>query len=194
MKNSAFLSSGARRGGTNNRIHRDLIGPRTRRGRFISETASLGGTITHLSSTLNRSGNRRGMYQHTEKQRETARKLLTGNTQCRKDLIGKRFGKLNVIKFHGIRRSPRLNRPYVYWLCRCDCGGETFVETSNLTCGAVVSCGCIASRRSIGKRYPGGFTPVVAKERKLQYEKLRVAARNIRRLRSSLMEPASTKA
>ena len=30
----------------------------------------------------------------------------------------------------------------IYWLCRCDCGNETWVRGGNLQSGAVKSCGC----------------------------------------------------
>lgn len=52
------------------------------------------------------------------------------------NLIGKRFSRLIVIdraKNKGAR---------VYWLCKCDCGNEVEVSSSNLRSGHVKSCGC----------------------------------------------------
>ena len=55
-----------------------------------------------------------------------------------KNLIGQKFGKLTVIDFGG----------YVYkenkfaWMCRCDCGEITIVDTNNLTSGGTKSCSC----------------------------------------------------
>lgn len=52
------------------------------------------------------------------------------------DLTGQRFGKLVVIKRvqnHGSK---------TYWLCKCDCGNEKEIQTSNLTLGRTTSCGC----------------------------------------------------
>ena len=55
-------------------------------------------------------------------------------------LIGKRFGRLTVIKEHG-----RDERGAVLWLCMCDCGEEKTVISNHLTSGAVQSCGCLHS-------------------------------------------------
>lgn len=49
-----------------------------------------------------------------------------------KDLTGQKFNKLTVIKL--IKKGK--------WLCKCDCGNETIVFTSNLTTGHTKSCGC----------------------------------------------------
>lgn len=57
-----------------------------------------------------------------------------------KDLKGQRFGKL-VAK----SRVENSNAQRARWLCQCDCGCETIVQTSNLTNGHTQSCGCIDS-------------------------------------------------
>lgn len=54
----------------------------------------------------------------------------------KKDLTGQRFGRLTVLADAG-RIDGR-----VLWLCRCDCGKETTVRSSNLVKGRVTSCGC----------------------------------------------------
>lgn len=54
-----------------------------------------------------------------------------------KDLTGKRFGKLTVIKIHPIRKNKR-----VYWECMCDCGKVIFTSGCNLVNGGSKSCGC----------------------------------------------------
>lgn len=51
-------------------------------------------------------------------------------------LIGKRFGKLEVI---GVAPS---KYDKLHWLCRCDCGKETVASTSGLKSGHTQSCGC----------------------------------------------------
>lgn len=58
-----------------------------------------------------------------------------------KNLTGQRFGKLTVIGraekdkvYGGIKRTT--------WKCKCDCGNEVEVITSNLTGGISTSCGC----------------------------------------------------
>lgn len=55
-----------------------------------------------------------------------------------KDLTGKRFGRLLVIKRVGT--NPK-NRQYI-WLCKCDCGNYKEALTSYLTTGDTSSCGC----------------------------------------------------
>ena len=56
-----------------------------------------------------------------------------------KDLIGKRFGRLLVIKQIGIDKRTRQKK----WLCKCDCGKEKETITSYLTSGDTKSCGCL---------------------------------------------------
>jgi predicted nucleic acid-binding Zn ribbon protein len=50
-------------------------------------------------------------------------------------LSGLTFGRLTAV-------SPCRVGRYAGWLCRCDCGGEAVVITSNLTRGNTTSCGC----------------------------------------------------
>lgn len=52
------------------------------------------------------------------------------------DLTGKRFGRLIVVS-----RSENINR-HKTWLCRCDCGVEKIIGSSNLI-GGTKSCGCL---------------------------------------------------
>ena len=56
-----------------------------------------------------------------------------------KDLSGKKFGKLTVVRFAGTNK--RGNRT---WSCKCECGNEKTVAGSRLTSGSTKSCGCIA--------------------------------------------------
>lgn len=51
------------------------------------------------------------------------------------DLIGRRFGKLIVIK-----KTRRKNN--IAWECKCDCGNKAIIYTSNLTTGNSTTCGC----------------------------------------------------
>lgn len=51
-------------------------------------------------------------------------------------LEGQRFGRLTVVK-----RVPHKRRD-AYWLCKCDCGGETITNTHSLQNGHTSSCGC----------------------------------------------------
>lgn len=55
------------------------------------------------------------------------------------DISGQRFGRLLVLG-----RSDRKSNGGSMWLCRCDCGTEKAVNSSNLRPGRIVSCGCAA--------------------------------------------------
>lgn len=55
-----------------------------------------------------------------------------------KSYLGKRFGRLLVIKFAGRRHRNAL------WLCQCDCGVDNkVVAQPDLQCGRTKSCGCL---------------------------------------------------
>jgi|APSaa5957512622_1039677.scaffolds.fasta_scaffold03105_7 hypothetical protein len=67
-------------------------------------------------------------------------KLLSGHTKscgCLvlkvKDLVGKIFGKLTVVKYVGNQK----------WLCKCSCGNEKIVKSKSLKSKRTKSCGCI---------------------------------------------------
>ena len=66
------------------------------------------------------------------------------------DLIGKKFGKLIVVK----REYPNRGKQSIY-LCKCDCGTEKIIRGNNLKSGGTKSCGCLAY--SNGIRYLSGF-------------------------------------
>lgn len=53
------------------------------------------------------------------------------------DLVGRRFGRLRVVK-----RSLN-NRSATYWLCKCDCGQTKIICGSSLNRGISKSCGCL---------------------------------------------------
>lgn len=58
---------------------------------------------------------------------------------CKRDLTGKRFGRLEVL--YETTRHPSGQR---MWHCKCDCGGQTDTTTRCLTHGVTKSCGCLA--------------------------------------------------
>ena len=64
------------------------------------------------------------------------------------DLLGRKFGKLIVIKESTPKQNVASNNSY--WLCKCDCGKEIIVRGNLLTSGATKSCGC-ARRDTIFK-------------------------------------------
>lgn len=67
------------------------------------------------------------------------------------NLIGKKFGKLTVIK-----RDTNKNNG-VYWVCLCDCGNYTTVRSDSLLQGITKSCGCF-QKEQVKKSCKKNFT------------------------------------
>jgi len=66
---------------------------------------------------------------------------LQASLSSRKDIIGKKFGKLTVLSYlYSNNRGERVH------LCKCDCGNTCEVVTSKLISGHTMSCGCIRSK------------------------------------------------
>lgn len=59
----------------------------------------------------------------------------------RAELTGKRFGKLTVEEFAGIKNYGTL------WKCKCDCGNYAIVLAEKLNSGRKTSCGCDTNER-----------------------------------------------
>lgn len=67
----------------------------------------------------------------------------------RRDLTGQRFGKLVVKEMiYGVVKS---GRKRTYCVCECDCGNTIEAESSSLTTGRKISCGCDTSERRAAK-------------------------------------------
>lgn len=60
------------------------------------------------------------------------------------EMIGKRFGRLSVLKIDHRKNGK------AYFLCACDCGGHPVIEISQLKSGKTKSCGCL--RREIAAK------------------------------------------
>lgn len=60
------------------------------------------------------------------------------------DLIGRKFGRLSVIK-----RVDNNKWGNLCWLCRCSCGQEKIVVGRNLKSGNTQSCGCLQKENRI---------------------------------------------
>ena len=56
-----------------------------------------------------------------------------------KDLIGKRYGRLIVVKKTGKKARDKEN----VYLCKCDCGNTVEVRSGLLSQGRKKSCGCL---------------------------------------------------
>ena len=59
-----------------------------------------------------------------------------------KDLTGKKFGKLTVLK-RADDYVQKNGRKRVMWICKCDCGNEVIVNGDNLKGKKTSSCGCL---------------------------------------------------
>ena len=59
-------------------------------------------------------------------------------SKTRHDITGQKFSRLTVISLIGVQKRHRV------WSCLCECGRHKNVRTSNLVCGKVRSCGCLA--------------------------------------------------
>jgi hypothetical protein len=73
-------------------------------------------------------------------------------TKNRKKLIGKKFGRLTIIKF--LNKKDNHNRPV---LCKCSCGAEKIIRYGHLanknSYWAVKSCGCLKNEMHGDKHY-----------------------------------------
>ena len=56
-----------------------------------------------------------------------------------KDMTGRQFGRLKVIRRDGTYKNTR----QALWLCRCDCGNTARVPGNSLRRGLSQSCGCL---------------------------------------------------
>ena len=57
------------------------------------------------------------------------------------EMLGSTFGRLTIIDKASNRRG--------YWLCQCQCGNQSVVETSHLKSGKTRSCGCLRVEKTI---------------------------------------------
>ena len=62
-----------------------------------------------------------------------------------KDLTGKTFGRLTVIRFAEAKNHR------AYWHCRCSCGNEKVALSKTLCNGMTRSCGCLSLESSLAR-------------------------------------------
>lgn len=76
-----------------------------------------------------------------------------------KDISGQKFNRLTVVERAESRILPSGVKSG-QWLCRCDCGRLTVVNTSHLISGHTKSCGCYAKEKQIenGQKTKHGLT------------------------------------
>lgn len=70
-------------------------------------------------------------------------RLMRGKSNCGcknkiRDITGKKFGRLTVLRQEGIDKWGKR-----IWLCKCVCGNTKIVRTEALTSGDTKSCGCL---------------------------------------------------
>lgn len=70
-----------------------------------------------------------------------------------KDITGKRFGRLTVIRRFGTSRQGLAT-----WLCQCDCGRECVIGGSHLRKGNTRSCGCFHDESARKRRTTHGMS------------------------------------
>ena len=75
-----------------------------------------------------------------------SKKILLPTHPLFKNLIGKKYGRLEVMYYAG-RKSPGKHQ----WLCNCSCGASVTVISSSLQEGNTQSCGCL--RSEISRRF-----------------------------------------
>lgn len=80
-----------------------------------------------------------------------------------KDLSGQRFGRLTAIN-----RTEQKRKSCYLWLCKCDCGNETLVDTYYLTHGQRKSCGCLVNlpKRDLSGQVFGRLTVISPTEKR----------------------------
>ena len=88
------------------------------------------------------------------------------------DLTGQRFGNLVAIKFVSTGSHRK-------WLCRCDCGTELMVLSSNLRFGNSTACGC--TRRRVGAPKHGHTSTTGVSPTYVSWRAMRVRCTNTRR-------------
>src|SRR5712692_10346641 len=87
----------------------------------------------------------------------------------RRDLVGVRFTRLQVIFYAGMRHCAdgRRSRNRSTWLCMCDCGKLCRIEGNSLLGGNTKSCGCLHSDQMLRfikhGRYAKKLMPVIAR-------------------------------
>lgn len=99
---------------------------------------------------------------------------ITTDCGCSKrngDLIGKRFGRLVVV-----RKTEERKRRSIVWECKCDCGNTFYCAGQRLSSNKIVSCGCkskekqhFAHNSSIHKIWDTMLTRCYNKNRRQYY-------------------------
>ena len=116
-------------------------------GAFIDYTGKQFGEITVLEKDEILSNQKKKTYWkckcscgRTKSIRGDNLKKIKTCGECYKDLLGKTFGRLTVI-----RKGKKDKAQHQYWICECECGNIVEVNSDNLRRGLTQSCGCLHS-------------------------------------------------
>jgi hypothetical protein len=132
----------------------DLVGKKFGRWTIISKTPNKGYSICWLCkcecgvekeirewSLINGDSKSCGCFKKDNSKNNSKQIIELGKSHL-KDLTGKRFGRLIVIK----RMSNR--GIHTYWWCKCDCDREKEICGSSLRNGYTTSCGCYRKEKT----------------------------------------------
>ena len=61
-----------------------------------------------------------------------------------KDITGKKFGMLTVLRQDGFAKPNKHGSRYAMWFCQCDCGNYCRMDTGTIKKPGNHSCGCLA--------------------------------------------------
>lgn len=71
----------------------------------------------------------------------------TGELTIKEDIIGKKFGRLTVLK--RAEKDPSLKSRCIRYECQCECGNIVIVNSNSLKTGHTTSCGCSRKGKNI---------------------------------------------
>jgi hypothetical protein len=116
--------------------------------------------------------NRKGLISGSTKSCGCYRKETSAkrSKDRRKDLTGKRFGKLLVERYLDDRGKDNVAR----WLCKCDCGTYKIVNGRSLSGGCSNSCGCLQKESAKTRRGKKAFVDLAG----MKFGKLTVIRRD----------------
>lgn len=63
-----------------------------------------------------------------------------------RNIAGERSGRLEAL--YRVAPPPHIKGSGAYWICKCDCGNYTVVQTQNFLKGRTKSCGCLGKENS----------------------------------------------
>lgn len=78
--------------------------------------------------------------------------------RARKNLIGKKFGRLFVVDSAPDHIDPKSGKKFPRWVCHCECGNYIEVLGINLVQGGTQSCGCLQIETASKMNYIHGGT------------------------------------